>query len=96
MVDTDEMFAESARLIGQAGAGSLSAAQALDPWFAYCERVGPECRSLWQDLRQLKFGEDADAMTAWLQKLLQSQERAIASGHDSGDFHRLTVLQAEI
>lgn len=72
MLNCKAMFAELARLIGEVGDGSLPAAQALGPWFDYCERVAPECKSLWQDLRQLEFAEDAEQLTAWLQNLLQS------------------------
>lgn len=72
MLNSRAMFAELGRLIGQMGDGSLPAAQALEPWFDYCERVAPECNSLWRDLRQLQFAEDAEQLTAWLQNLLQS------------------------
>lgn len=73
MVDTENMFAESCRLIARTATESLSPIESMRPWFEYCDRVAPEHASIWKRLRQLDFQSDSDVLTDWLTDLFRSE-----------------------
>src|SRR6478672_4813074 len=73
MVNTKKLFAESARLIARAAAGSSPISVGMGNWFEYCERVAPEHALLWRRLRTLDFQSDQTSLTAWLTRLFQAE-----------------------
>lgn len=73
MVNIAKMFTQSARLIADAAKGPQPIAVGIGRWFDYCERVAPQCRSIWKQLRTLDFEEDAAMLTKWLDRLLRQE-----------------------
>src|SRR5262245_45838132 len=73
MVHTDKMFAQSALMIADVATNPLPIASGMGPWFDYCEKVAPECKSLWKRLRKLDFETAAENLTKWLKNLLKKE-----------------------
>lgn len=73
MVDTDKMFAMSARMIADVATTSLPIASGMGQWFDYCEKVAPDLKSLWKRLRKLEFEKDADSLLEWLKRLMKKE-----------------------
>ena len=71
MVDTEQLFAKSAQLIARVAADSVPVASGMSQWFDHCDKVAPECKSLWKRLRKLDFDKVAESLTKWLNKLLK-------------------------
>jgi hypothetical protein len=74
MVDPDKMFAQSARMIADVATNPPPIASGMGRWFDYCDKVAPECKSLWKRLRKLDFDKDAENLTKWL-RLLMTKEK---------------------
>ena len=69
MVDTKKLFAESWRMIADVAQNPAPIASGMGQWLDYCDNVAPQCKFLWQGLRNLDFDNDADDLTKWLQQL---------------------------
>ena len=78
MVDTAKLFAQSARLIADVAKTPRPIATGMGRWFDYCEKVAPECGSLWKELRKLDFDNDAATLTKWLDQLLRQEPPPVA------------------
>jgi hypothetical protein len=73
MVNTARMFAQSARLIHAVASNPPPITIGMSRWFDYCDKVAPECNSLWKRLRGLDFDNDAKTLTKWLKHLLRKE-----------------------
>jgi hypothetical protein len=73
MVDTHKMFVQSARMITAVAKKPQPIAPGMGPWFDYCEKVAPECKTLWKRLRQLDYEKDAENLAKWLKRLWKKE-----------------------
>jgi hypothetical protein len=73
MVNSEKMFAQSARMIADIAANPALLATGMTPWFDYCEKVAPDQKSLWKRLRKLEFEKDAENLSQWLKRLFKKE-----------------------
>jgi len=73
MVDVEELFARSARMIAEVAANPLPLAAGMGRWFDYCEKVASAHQQLWKRLRQLDFEQVTDGLTQWLSRLFKKE-----------------------
>jgi hypothetical protein len=73
MVDTDKMFARSAGMIANIATNPVPIASGMGRWLDYCDEVAPECKSMWDRLRNLEYDSDAENLTNWLSRLLRRE-----------------------
>lgn len=72
-VDTEKMFAQSARMIAAVADDSLPVGPGMDRWLDYCEQVEPDQNAIWSRLRTLDFEKDAAELSDWLRDLLAQE-----------------------
>jgi len=73
MLDYNELFAESARLISETARNPMPFTMGIGQWLDYCQKVAPTQESLWKRFRTLDFDKDAKKLTKWLERLITSE-----------------------
>jgi hypothetical protein len=69
-ISIERLFRESARLIADVAENPVPVEKGMKRWFEYCDRVAPEKKRLWSQLKKLDYAADARRLTNWLSRLL--------------------------